>query len=301
MKRILWRLAFMVVAVLVVFALYRLLTINPPPPTRFLESPYPLNMAHRGGAALAPENTMLAFQNALALGADVLELDVRASRDGELVVIHDETVDRTTDGTGKVTEMTLAQLQALDAGYRYSPDNGHSFPYRGRGIKIPTLREVLTAFPEARVNIEIKQVTPPIEETVARLIEEMGAQDRVLVVASDDGVIKRFRRLMPGIATGASAGEVQSFYLLQRFGLGAFYRPVANALQVPDRSGEIQVVTPRFVAAAHAQGMKVHVWTINTPDRMRQLLQMGVDGIITDRPDLLRQVMAEVLAGSSRK
>ncbi len=301
MKRNLWRLAFMVVAVLVVFALYRLLTISPPPPTRFLESPYPLNLAHRGGAALAPENTMLAFQNALAVGADVLELDVRASRDGELVVIHDETVDRTTDGSGKVAEMTLAQLQALDAGYRYSPDNGHSFPYRGRGIKIPTLREVLTAFPDARVNIEIKQATPPIEEAVARLIEETGAQDRVLVVSSDDGVMKRFRHLMPNVATGASAGEVRSFYLLQRFGLGAFYRPVANALQVPDRSGEVQLVTPRFVAAAHAQGMKVHVWTINTPDRMRQLLQIGVDGIITDRPDLLRQVMAEVLAGSSQK
>lgn len=301
MKRILWRLAFMVVAVLVVFALYRLLTISPPNPTRFLESPYPLNMAHRGGAALAPENTMLAFQNALAVGADVLELDVRASRDGELVVIHDETVDRTTDGSGKVAEMTLAQLQALDAGYRYSPDNGHSFPYRGRGIKIPTLREVLAAFPEARINIEIKQTAPPIEEAVARLIEEMGAQDRVLVASFDDGVIQRFRRLMPEVATGASTGEVQSFYLLQRFGLSAFYRPVANALQVPDRSGEIQLVTPRFVAAAHAQGMKVHVWTINTPDRMRQLLQIGVDGIITDRPDLLRQVLAEVLAESSGK
>jgi glycerophosphoryl diester phosphodiesterase len=301
MKRNLWRLAFMVVAVLVVFALYRLLTISPPHSTQFLETPYPLNMAHRGGAALAPENTMLAFQNALALGADVLELDVRASRDGELVVIHDETVDRTTDGSGKVAEMTLAQLQALDAGYHYSPDNGYSFPYRGRGLKIPTLREVLTAFPEARVNIEIKQTTPPIEEAVAQLIEEMEAQDRVLVVSSDDGVIKRFRRRMPDVATGASTGEIQSFYLLQRLRLSAFYRPVANALQVPDRSGEIQLITPRFVAAAHAQGMKVYVWTINTPDRMRELLQMGVDGIITDRPDLLHQVIAEILVGSSRK
>jgi len=293
MKRNLWRLAFMIVALVVVFALYRLLTISPPPPAPVWEATHPLNLAHRGGAALAPENTMLAFQNALALGADGLELDVHASQDGELVVIHDDTVDRTTDGSGQVAEMTLAQLQALDAGYRYSWDGGNSFPYRGQGIKIPTLREVLTAFPDTRISIEIKQVTPPIEATLANLIRETGAQSRVLVTATDDGVIKRFRRLAPDVATAAATGEVRSFYLWQRIGLSAFYRPVANAFAVPERSGDTQVVTSGFVESAHARGMKVYVWTVNVPDRMHQLLRLKVDGIITDRPDLLRQVMAE--------
>ncbi len=294
MKRILWRLIVMVAVAFAVFILYRLLTISEPTPTPFVDTPRPLNLAHRGGAALAPENTMLAFQNALALGADGLDLDVRASRDGELVVIRDETVDRTTDGTGRVSEMTLEELQRLDAGYRYSPDNGYSFPYRGKGIKIPTLRDVLASFPDARIVIDIRQTDPPIEEALAALIQEMNAQDRVLVVATDEAAIKRFRHLAPEVATGAAFGEWRRFYLMQRFGLSAIYRPVANALRVPERTGDTTLVTQRFIEAAHAQGMRVYVWTVNTPDRMRQLLQWGVDGIITDRPDLLRQVMAEV-------
>lgn len=293
MRRHVLRVVIMLVAVIVVFALYRRLTIQPPTPTAYLQLGRPMNMAHRGGSALAPENTMLAFQTALSLGADVIELDVHASADGELVVIHDETVDRTTDGQGLVSQMTLAELKKLDAGYRYTLDNGATFPYRGKGLQIPTLREVLEAFPDARVNIEIKQTDPPIEEALAALIRELNAEERVLVVAQDDGAIKRFRRLAHGVATGASTGEVRTFYLFQRAGLASLYRPVAHALQVPLRSGGTELVTPAFVEAAHKQGMQVHVWTINLPGDMRRLLDMGVDGIITDRPDLLRQVMAE--------
>ncbi|HEY64569.1 MAG TPA: glycerophosphodiester phosphodiesterase [Caldilineae bacterium] len=294
MKRYLWRLTFMVIIVVVVFALYRRLTINPPSPTAFLESPYPLILAHRGGMALAPENTMLAFERALVAGADGLEIDVRASRDGELVVIHDETVDRTTNGTGRVADMTLAELKALDAGYRYSPDNGVTFPYRGQGLTIPTLREVLEAFPDTPINIEIKQTDPPIEEALANLIREMGAEEWVLVVSTEDEVIKRFRHLAPGVATGAATGEVTRFYWMQRLRLSSFYRPVAHVLQVPEEVDGTRIITPHFVEAAHAQGMKVIAWTVNMPDRMRELLRMGVDGIVTDRPDLLRQVRAEV-------
>ncbi|MCD6289608.1 MAG: glycerophosphodiester phosphodiesterase [Anaerolineae bacterium] len=294
MKRYLLRSAALVVIVLIIFALYRLLTIGPPPPTPFLNISYPMNLAHRGGAALAPENTMIAFRAALAAGADAIDLDVRLSQDEKLVVIHDETVDRTTDGSGRVSDMTLAQLQALDAGYRYTPDRGSTFPYRGKGIKIPTLREVLTTFPNARVNIEIQQNTPEIGDILAALIKELGAQDRVLVVAADDAVIKRFRRLAPGVATAAAAGELRNFTMLQRWRLSAFYRPVANVLQVPEQVNGKPWLTLHFVEAAHAQGMRVHVWTVNTPDHMRRLLEWKVDGIITDRPDLLHQVIAEV-------
>ncbi len=294
MTRILWRVIAMAAVASVVFILYRLLTINPPETTPFLESPRPLNLAHRGGAALGPENTLIAFRNALAMGADGLDLDVRASRDGQLVVIYDETVDRTTDGSGKVSEMTWEELQRLDAGYNYTPDNGVSFPYRGKGVKIPALREVLEAFPETRLLIEIRQADPPIEEALAALIREMNAQDRVLVVANEEEVVRRFRHAAPEVATGATPAEWRRFYLLQRIRLGAIYRPVAGALWVPQQAGGSTIVTQGFIRAAHAQGMRVYVWTVNTPDRMRQLLQWGVDGIITDRPDLLRQVMAEV-------
>lgn len=294
MKRNLWRLALMTVVVLLVFALYRRLTINPPAPTAFTEADRPLIIAHRGSMVLAPENTLLALQGALDLGADAIEVDVRASADGHLVAIRDETVDRTTDGSGNVSDLTLAELQALDAGYRYSPDGGMTFPYRGQGERIPTLREVLTKFPNARVAIHIRQTTPSIVEATAALIEEMGAQPRVLVIAADDETIHRFRQRAPQVATAASDDEIRSFYAWQRWGLSSLYRPVAHALVVPDRWGDVQLITAGFVAAAQAQGMKVYVETIDTPGRMRELLALSVDGIVTNRPDLMRQVMAEL-------
>lgn len=294
MKRNLWRLALMTVVVFLIFALYRRLTITLPAPTAFTEADRPLIIAHRGSMVLAPENTLLALQGALDLGADAIEVDVRASADGHLVVIRDETVDRTTDGSGSVSALTLAELQALDAGYRYSPDGGMTFPYRGQGERIPTLREVLTKFPNARVAIRIRQTTPPIEEMTAALIEELDAQSRVLVIAADDQTIRRFRKRSPQVATAASDDEIRSFYAWQRWGLGSLYRPLAHALVVPDQWGDVQLITAGFVAAAQAQGMKVYVETIDTPGRMRELLALSVDGIVTNRPDLMRQVMAEL-------
>ncbi len=293
MKRYFWRLALMVVAVVVIFALYRRLTISSPPATPFLQSSYPLTIAHRGGAALAPENTLLAFESALKFGADVLEVDVRATADGVLVAFYDETVDRTTGATGKVAEMTLAQVQALDAGYAYSPDNGATFPYRGQGINVPTVREIGEKFPQARLSLKIRQVTPPIEAPLIALIQEMKAQNRILVTSVDEETMKRFRHLDPAIATGAADDEVRDFYFWQRWGISYFYRPVASVLDVPDRWGDVQLITAGFVNAAHAQGMKIYVRSINTPERMRELLNLKVDGIVTDRPDLLRQVVVE--------
>jgi glycerophosphoryl diester phosphodiesterase len=291
MKRIIGRIALTLLVVAVFFAIYRLITIKPRPYKAYVQTSRPLVMAHQGGADLAPSNTMAAFRNAAQMGVDVLELDVHTTKDGVVVVIHDATVDRTTNGTGRVHDLALSDLQKLDAGYQFSTDNGQTFPFRGQGVTIPTLQEVLAAFPALRINIEIKQADPPMEQAVADLIQQAGAQARVLVVASNSDVIERFRALMPEVATGASESEVRSFFYAQTLRVSALYRPTADALQVPENFGNIQVLSPHFVQAAHARDVAVHAWTINDVESMRRLLDMGIDGIITDRPDLALEVL----------
>ena len=291
MKRIIGRIALTLLVVALFFAIYRLITIKPRPYKAYVQTSRPLVMAHQGGADLAPSNTMAAFRNAAQMGVDVLELDVHTTKDGVVVVIHDATVDRTTNGTGRVHDLALSDLQKLDAGYQFSTDNGQTFPFRGQGVTIPTLQEVLAAFPTLRINIEIKQADPPMEQAVADLIQQAGAQERVLVVASNSDVIERFRALMPEVATGASESEVRSFFYAQTLRVSALYRPTADALQVPENFGNIQVLSPHFVQAAHARDVAVHAWTINDVESMRRLLDMGIDGIITDRPDLALEVL----------
>jgi glycerophosphoryl diester phosphodiesterase len=270
----------------------RLVMLEPHPPRAFLQRTRPLAFAHQGGAKLAPANTLPAFHEAHDLGCDVLELDVHGTADGEIVVIHDDTVDRTTDGTGRVKDLTLAQLQALDAGYRFSPYGAHH-PYRGKGVTIPTLREILEAFPGARLNIEIKQAEPPIEEALVSLIREMDAADRVLVASVHDGVLQRFRRLEPGVATSASEKEVYMFVIGAWLHLTPLLDPAFDALQVPPRSGSIPVVTRDVVEAAHSKNIQVHVWTIDEEAEMRRLLDLDVDAIMSDQPDLLMQILGE--------
>ncbi len=259
---------------------------------RTIRSDWPLNFAHRGASALAPENTLEAFRLAVEAGAGGLELDVHMSRDGEVVVIHDATVDRTTDGSGAVAGMTLGELRGLDAGYRFSPDGGRTHPYRGRGVGIPTLAELYEEFPAAFVNIEMKEAQPGIEEGVMEVIRDAGAEERTLVVSNRHGVVRRFRRLCGGrIPTGASRREIRDFYLLSRLRLERLSHPPYVALQVPLDYRGIPLVTPRFVEAAHSRGVRVDVWTINEPGEMRRLLDLGVDVIMTDRPEALTGVL----------
>ena len=227
-------------------------------------------------------------------GAGGLELDVHVSRDGEIVVIHDPTVDRTTEGFGAVAGMTLGELRNLDARYRFSPDGGRTYPYRGRGVGIPTLAEVYEEFPAACVNIEIKEAQPGVEGAVAEIIREAGAEERTLVVSNRHGVVKRFREVSGGrVSTGASRREIRDFYLLSRLRLERLFRPPFEALQVPVDYRGISLVTPRFVKAAHARGARVDVWTINDPGEMRRLLDLGVDGVMSDLPEALADVLEE--------
>jgi glycerophosphoryl diester phosphodiesterase len=263
---------------------------GPPRPGASYLAGAPLLIAHRGGSALAPENTLTSFTQALDWWrADVLEMDVHATRDGEVVVIHDPTLDRTTSGTGPVSERSLAEIREVDAGHRFTPDGGASYPYRGKGIRVPTLAEVLTSFPQARVNVEIKDGRA--QEAVWRLVHEAGATQRVLIAAGKRADRSRFSRY-PG-PVSASEEELRAFYLHHRLRAAGLYRPAVDAFQLPERHGNLQVVSRRLVEEAHALNVAVHVWTVDEVEDMRRLLSWGVDGLVTDRPDRLARVLHE--------
>jgi glycerophosphoryl diester phosphodiesterase len=252
---------------------------------------WPVNLAHRGASAVVPENTLEAFRLAVEMGAGGLELDVHLTRDGHVVVIHDSTLDRTTGGSGAVAEMTLDELRGVDAGHNFSPDGG-TLPYRGLGLRIPTLAEVLQEFPGVALNIDMKADHPGIEAAVLGVLREADAEERALVVSSRHGAVRRFRRISGGrISTGASRWETGVFYLLGRLHLERLALPAYDALQVPPRHRGIPLVTRRFVKAAHARGVRVDAWTINSADEMRRLLDLGVDVIMTDRPETLAGVL----------
>jgi glycerophosphoryl diester phosphodiesterase len=249
----------------------------------------PLQIAHRGGAGLAPENTLLALRRAVDWWrSDVVELDVQPSRDGEAVVVHDATVDRTTDGRGAVDALTVDRLRELDAGYRFTRD-GVSYPFRGRGLTIPTFAEALDSLPDVRLIVEIKDGR--VQERVWETIRERRAWHRVLVASSNHRHRARFARY-PG-PTSASTRQVRAFLAMHRLRLTGLFRSTVDALQVPERHDGRLVVDERFVQQAHALNLPVHVWTVNDPIEMRRFLGWGVDGIVTDRPDLLGRILHE--------
>ena len=252
-----------------------------------------LVIAHRGGRGIAPENTLEAFQMAKELGVDVLELDIRATKDGELVVIHDDKVDRTTDGRGLVADFTFEEIRKLDAGYNWTNDNGKTFPFRGKNIKIPTLREVFEKFPDIQINIEPKHAEPAPTEPLCRIVREFNRTDSIIVGSFSNDILDHFRQNCSGVATSASPSEVSNFLGMYKIGLSRNYRTQMQALQIPPRLGRIQVVDKKFVEAAHRQNLAVHIWTINEIEEMKYFLELGVDGIMTDYPDRLIDLLKE--------
>ena len=208
---------------------------------------------------------------------------MHATADGHVVVLHDEALDRTTDGTGPVRGLPLAALQRLDAGCRFRAPDG-TFPFRDRGLRVPTLAEVLEAFPGVPLNIEVKQLDPPIEHTVVALLDRFAARAHTLLAAEDGTIMTRIRAAAPDMLTSFSALEVAEWVFRLRDGNLAGYQPPGVALQIPPAFGDITLVTAESVAAAHRLGLEVHVWTINEPAEMEALLDLGVDGIMTDFP-----------------
>lgn len=251
----------------------------------------PLVIAHRGGAGISPENTLFAFKRAFDLGVDVLELDFHRTADGELVVIHDATVDRTTDGTGAIAAMNLAEIRKLDAGFRWTNDGGKTFPFRGKDIKIPTLREVFEAFPDIKINIEPKYTTPSPVKPLCDLIAEFKRTDKVIVGTFHSEVLGDFRQTCKGVATSASPSEVSFFLARYELGLSQNYSPEMQVLQIPEKLGSLQIVTGDYIKAAHSRNLDVHVWTINDIEDMKRLIAIKVDGIMTNYPDRLLDLL----------
>jgi glycerophosphoryl diester phosphodiesterase len=253
----------------------------------------PLVYAHRGGAALRPENTIAAFDNGLALGADGLELDVRLSRDGVVVVHHDAMLDRTTDGRGAVAERSFAELAAVDAGYRFQLRGAEhdGYPFRQQGIGIPTLESVLHRYPAVPLIIELKTAGDELARRTVEVVREAGALPRVALGSFSGPALRAARQLAPGLRTGA--GREETRWALYRSWVGwPLGRTAYTEFQVPERSGRTRVVSRRFVEHAHRAGVAVLVWTVDHEPDMVRLLDWGVDGIISDRPDVAAGVVS---------
>ncbi|MFZ0249616.1 MAG: glycerophosphodiester phosphodiesterase [Acidimicrobiales bacterium] len=261
--------------------------------------------AHQGGAWESPSSTLHAIAHALEAGTTGIELDVHATADGELVVCHDATVDRTTAAHGAIASFTLAELQAMDFSYWWIPGADVTpgrpeadYPFRGRAPEdrsfgIATLRQVLERFPGVVLNLDIKQtapVVPPYEESLARLLAEFGRTDDVIVASFLDPATDAFRTFAPAVPTSAGTMATAAAWQAVQAGEDLPESP-AVAFQVPERQGELVIVDERFVAAAHRAGKAVHVWTVNDAESMERLLAVGVDGIISDVPTTLCGVL----------
>ena len=251
--------------------------------SRFLSLTDHVAVAHRGGSALRPENTLLAFDHAVALGVDGLECDVHLSRDGEVVVIHDATLDRTTDGTGPVSALTAAQLAEVDAGFQFGALEG--YPYRHKSLGVPRLRDLLDRYTHVPIVIEVKGGQPEVAERTIDVIREARASDRVVVAGFNQQVVQAARQKAPEIVTSAAFDEVQGLMTELEAGSLPSSQPF-RLFQVPYRYHGVQRLHAPFVKAARAAGFPVQAWIVDDPHDMLEIMSWGVTGIISDRPDL---------------
>jgi glycerophosphoryl diester phosphodiesterase len=262
--------------------------------------------AHQGGSFEGPSSTLAAIEHALRVGASAIELDVHATSDRRIVVCHDDTVDATTNHHGEIASLTLAELRSMDNAYWWiegetvTPGREErAYQLRGRAPSdrrygVATLEEVATTFPGVLLNLDLKRTSPEVEAYESLLYDDLRRleiTDAVMVASFHDEAIQRFRALAPGVATSAATNEVAAFY----FSLGDASPavPPVEAFQVPARFSGIDVVTPAFIDAAHRADVAVHVWTINDEVEMTRLLDLGVDGLVSDRPTPLAALLGE--------
>jgi glycerophosphoryl diester phosphodiesterase len=270
-----------------------------------------LAYAHQGGAKEGPSSTLHAIRSALAAGATAIELDVHVTADRKLVVCHDPTLDRTTDGSGAIADFTLEALGKLDNAHHFVPGEDAvpgradaDYPLRGRApedrsLCVASLHEVLDELEGVPVNLDIKQIAPqvePYEELLASVLREHGRSDDVIVASFFDSATAEFRRHAPGVGTSAGTLAVAAMVRALIAGERVQPEPLAChvALQVPPSYEGIVIVDERFVEVAHGLGLAVHVWTIDEPDEMERLAGLGVDGIMTDRPSVLAGVLGRL-------
>jgi glycerophosphoryl diester phosphodiesterase len=263
--------------------------------------------AHRGASRQFPENTIQAFGRALELlPGCLIETDVRQTRDGEIMAIHDEFLGRNTDGDGPVWGKTASEIQALDAGYGVTFDGGRSFPFRGAGHRIPLLIEVLDAFPAAKFSIDIKDRDLDAAERVLAILQEKKALHRVIVGSFHDRVIRFVRKKSAEVITSFSKYDFIRFKTSHKLMLHGLFGRCGDAMLVPEMLGggspeytekrtarRIRIITPRLIEEAHRMGIPVLAWTIDRPENMRRLIDWGIDGIVTNFIDILKEVMIE--------
>lgn len=263
----------------------------PAPRKPYLELPAPWLVAHRGGSALSPENTLAAFDRAAALKADAIETDVRLSRDGVVVVFHDEDTARLTGEPGTIEARTAEEIDALDAAFSFSPD-GASFPLRGAGLRVPTLVEALRRHPRMRFNVDAKGEEPALADALAQVVRDARAEDRVCVGSFFDAQAERLGALLPGVCRFFPQEAATRHVLAAKGSLPAERLPAGfDVADLPHRMGDVTVVDRPVVDHFHRLGVPVHVWTVDDEEEMRELLAVGVDGIVTDRPDVLARVL----------
>lgn len=261
----------------------------------FLE-PMPRVIAHRGDSHQYPENTLEAFRSATSMGIDVIETDVHLTRDGNVVIWHDPTLDRNTDGSGFIEQFTLAELKRFDAGYTFTSDGGRTYPFRGKGVQMATLNEALESCPDQRFNVDLKSKNPEIVQAFNSTVQRHGAEDRVLCASFHLKNLQMMRRENPRILTSLTTLEVLPLLFRQKIGLlGSSLNLGRTAVfQVPVRQWGIQVITDEFIAAFHDRNAVIQVWTINDEQTMRDLFSMGVDSIMTDDPTTVIRVAEEL-------
>jgi len=272
---------------------------NQRPAKEVLNYERPIVLAHRGGSKLAPENTLAAFNRSAELGVNGFEVDIRMTNDEEILVFHDEYIDRTTDGAGRVADLSLEQLRAFDLGYHFIDLEGqHSF--RGKNEKVVLLRELFEKFPQMYINIDIKDAPETYEGSLVpsklwRLIESLGVHDRVVVTSFYDEQIDRFNLYAQNrIAVGAGENEIRKAYTAFTSQFGHLYQPRADVFQIPTKSSVFRLDSARFIAFLENLNIPVHYWIIDEPDVMRALIASGAKGIITDRPDLALTLISEL-------
>lgn len=301
-KRTLWHyIAYVIGLISFIWLILIFIPIREKPKHPMFENDRPLVMAHRGGADLAPENTLAAFRHAVNLDVDLIELDIHLTKDGHIVAIHDDTIDRTTDGTGRVNDLTLAEIQSYDASIHFVDPDGHN-PYQEGDVTIPTLEAVFQEMPLGmRYTIEIKDTNDPelyekIGKDLWELMDKYDVQDKVLIGSFDQNILDMMTEITDGEAiVSAGKQEVTKFVLLHKLRLHALYQTKVDSVEMPIKAAGINLVNKAVINKAQKRGMDVHYWTINDRETMEELINLGVDGIITNRPDLLIELIEEMV------
>lgn len=255
-------------------------------------TPEPVVLAHRGDSARFPENTLPAFESAVKMKVDVIETDVHLSADGEVVIWHDDTLERMSGDPREISQMTWEEIRQVNAGFQFTADEGKSFPYRDQKIPPVLLKELISRFPEMKFNVDLKDNSRLLAEKYAEILTDLECTDRIVTASFHKSTLTYFRKILPQAISSCTSSEVLRLILLYRSGILTIPFPYKKKiLQVPEYSGKTKVLSSGFIKYLHKRGFKVQVWTVNEATEMNRFLDMGVDGIFTDRPDMLKTVL----------